>query len=126
MTIIQDVAVSYQPSGMIERDGNTITMKTVYAGETYIWVFELIGHDQVKLHLSDSEVPVNHGKWEDEMVFTLVQEREAEIDVDSLRAKYPEYFDLSTFKGLELYVWQMAEGSYSCGLMLGDKPEQDS
>lgn len=119
MTIIQDVAVSYQPSGMIERDGNTITMKTVYAGETYIWVFELIGHDQVKLHLSDSEVPVNHGKWEDEMVFTLVQEREAEIDVDSLRAKYPEYFDLSTFKGLELYVWQMAEGSYSCGLMLG-------
>jgi len=119
MTIIQDLAVSYQPSGMIERDGNTITMKTVFADETYIWVFELIGHDQVKLHLSDSEVPVNHGKWEDEMVFTLVQEREAEIDVDSLRAKYPEYFDLSTFKGLELYVWQMAEGSYSCGLMLG-------
>ena len=26
---------------------------------------------------------------------------------------------MSTFKGLELYVWQMAEGSYSCGLMLG-------
>ena len=37
----------------------------------------------------------------------------------SLRAKYPEYFDLSTFKGLELYVWQMGPNSYSCGLMLG-------
>lgn len=44
---------------------------------------------------------------------------EAEIDMDSLRVKYPEYFDLSTFKGLELYVWQTAPDSYSCGLMLG-------
>ncbi|MBR6951656.1 MAG: hypothetical protein IKH56_08015 [Oscillospiraceae bacterium] len=118
-TIVQDVAVSYQPSGTIERSGNIATMKTVYAGETYIWVFELIGHDQVKFHLGDSEIPVNRDKWEDEMVFTRVQEREAEIDMDSLRAKYPEYFDLSTFKGLELYVWQMAPDSYSCGLMLG-------
>lgn len=44
---------------------------------------------------------------------------EAESDMDSLREKYPEYFDLSTFKGLELYVWQMGPNSYSCGLMLG-------
>lgn len=44
---------------------------------------------------------------------------ESEIDMDSLRAKYPEYFDLGTFKGLELYEWQMAPDSYSCGLMLG-------
>ena len=42
-----------------------------------------------------------------------------EINMDSLRVKYPEYFELSTFKGLELYVWQMAPDSYSCGLMLG-------
>lgn len=40
-------------------------------------------------------------------------------DLAVLREKYPEYFDLGTFKGLELYVWQMAQGSYSCGLMLG-------
>lgn len=44
---------------------------------------------------------------------------EAEIDMDSLRAKYPEYFNLSTFKGLEVYVWQMGPNSYSCGVMLG-------
>ena len=43
----------------------------------------------------------------------------AETDMEELRSKYPEYFDLSTFKGLELYVWQMAPDSYSCGLMLG-------
>jgi beta-lactamase regulating signal transducer with metallopeptidase domain len=44
---------------------------------------------------------------------------EKTADMDSLRAKYPEYFDLNTFKGLELYVWQMAPNSYSCGLMPG-------
>ena len=118
-TVVQDIAISYQPSGTIERSGNIVTMKTVYADETYLWVFELIGNDQVKLHLGDSEIPVNRGKWEDEMVFTLVQERESETDMESLRVKYPEYFDLSTFKGLELYVWQMAPNSYSCGLMPG-------
>ena len=54
--------------------------------------------------------------------FTVQNEtvhNEAEVDVDALRAKYPEYFDLSTFKGLEVYVWQMGPNSYSCGVMLG-------
>ena len=41
------------------------------------------------------------------------------VDLAALREKYPDYFDLGTFKGLEVYVWQMAPGSYSCGVMLG-------
>lgn len=44
------------------------------------------------------------------------------IDEDSirwLRKQYPEYFDLDTSEGLELYVWQMAGNSYSCGLVSG-------
>ncbi len=36
-----------------------------------------------------------------------------------LRKQYPEYFDLDTSEGLELYVWQMAGNSYSCGLVSG-------
>lgn len=40
-------------------------------------------------------------------------------DLETLREKYPEYFDLDTTKGLEVYVWQMAQGSYSCGVMSG-------
>ena len=40
-------------------------------------------------------------------------------EIDRLRAKYPEYFKLNTFKGIEVYVWQMAENSYYCGLMSG-------
>jgi beta-lactamase regulating signal transducer with metallopeptidase domain len=45
-------------------------------------------------------------------------------DPETLREKYPEYFGLSTFKGLEVYVWQMAEGSYSWGLMEGTNREK--
>lgn len=41
------------------------------------------------------------------------------IDTPSLRERFPMYFDLGTFKGLEIYVWQMSESSYSCGLLPG-------
>ncbi len=40
-------------------------------------------------------------------------------DIESLKAKFPMYFDLGTFKGLEVYIWQMAEHSYSCGVLQG-------
>ena len=42
----------------------------------------------------------------------------------ALREKYPEYYDLPTDKGLELYVWQLAEGAWSCGLMAGTNREK--
>ncbi len=37
----------------------------------------------------------------------------------SLYEKYPEYFDLNTEEGLTVFVWQMAENSYSYGLAEG-------
>ena len=43
---------------------------------------------------------------------------------DTLRKKYPEYFDLPTGKGLEVYVWQLAPESYSFGLMEGTNREK--
>ena len=44
---------------------------------------------------------------------------ETKSEIEELRAKYPEYFEMSAFKGIEVYVWEMAEGSYRCGLMSG-------
>ena len=41
------------------------------------------------------------------------------VALAALRERYPDYFDLGTFKGLEVYVWQMAPDSYSCGVMRG-------
>ncbi len=41
------------------------------------------------------------------------------IDIETLKELHPEYFGLDTMKGLNVYVWQMAAGSYSCGLLPG-------
>ena len=43
----------------------------------------------------------------------------SEVEESALREKYPAYFDLPTTKGLEVYVWQMAPNSYSCGVLSG-------
>ena len=45
-------------------------------------------------------------------------------DLTVLKEKYPEYFGLSTIKGLEVYVWQMAPESYSFGLLEGTNIEK--
>lgn len=41
------------------------------------------------------------------------------VDIVQLRARFPMYFDLPTSNGLEVYIWQMADGFYSCGLLPG-------
>lgn len=58
-------------------------------------------------------------------VTTKTNEKYADVNnenavyIDELREKYPMYFDQQKDKGLEIYVWQMAENSYSCGLLPG-------
>lgn len=59
---------------------------------------------------SESTVPVTE---------EIPPETKVSLGIDSLRKKFPMYFDLETFKGLEVYIWQMAEGSYSCGVLPG-------
>ena len=46
-----------------------------------------------------------------------------EAQVKRLREEYPACFDLPVSKGLEVYVWQMAGGQYSCGLLPGKNSE---
>lgn len=57
------------------------------------------------------------------LAFTLVIALVACSDVsnteEELQAKFPEYFDLSTAKGLEVYVWQTAGDTYYCGVLPG-------
>lgn len=36
-----------------------------------------------------------------------------------LRKRFPEYYNLSAFKGIEVYVWQLNDGTYKCGAMTG-------
>ncbi len=57
---------------------------------------------------------------------TLEEASEEVLNLDALREKYPEYFGLSAFKGLELYVWQMGPGVLRCGLMEGTNRNKTS
>lgn len=43
------------------------------------------------------------------------------VDMNKVKEKYPEFLEMEgePFKGIELYVWQMAENLYYCGLMFG-------
>ena len=43
-----------------------------------------------------------------------------------LRKQYPQYFDLDTSEGLEVYVWQMGGNLYSCGLMSGKESRENA
>ncbi len=45
------------------------------------------------------------------------------VVIDELKAKFPMYFNLDVSKGLEVYIWQLAEGHYSCGLLAGKNQE---
>ena len=55
-----------------------------------------------------------------------IQPAEKTVNMDTLRKKYPDYFDLPTENGLELYVWQASAESYSCGLVVKtDGPKVD-
>lgn len=46
-----------------------------------------------------------------------IENQEDAVNLDLLEEKYPEYFELSESKGVEIYVWQMAEDSYRCGMI---------
>ena len=59
------------------------------------------------------------------MVYSIrVISQEKPLEIDGLRVKYPEYFELGTFKGLEVYVWQIAKNNYRFGLMQGTNREK--
>ncbi len=43
-------------------------------------------------------------------------------ELKDLRTKYPQFFDLDTTEGLDVYVWQMSPYTYSCILLSGKDP----
>ena len=75
MTIVQNIAVSYQPAGRIARNGNRVLIDVKYANEDCRWVFQLIDDNQLKLVTEESVLPETVGKtaWHSEMVFTRTE-----------------------------------------------------
>lgn len=50
-------------------------------------------------------------------LFAFPEEETASIE--TLKKSYPEYFALDGSRGIEVYVWQMAERAYRCGILPG-------
>lgn len=44
---------------------------------------------------------------------------ESDRSLETLREIYPEYFSIGDFKGVEVYVWKVADGKYRCGILSG-------
>ena len=68
-TVVLNAAVSYQPSGEIERSGNEVILQSDYAGSEYRWVFELKSDNELTFSAERSVIPQNASMWEDRTVF---------------------------------------------------------
>ena len=66
-----------------------------------------------------SATACNAAKGETELPTETSIKSESIDHIEELKHKYPEYSKLNAFKGVEIYVWEMSEGSYQCGMMNG-------
>ena len=73
MTIVQNIAVSYQPAGPLTREGNKTIMETQFLNELCKWTFILSGDNTLDFSSGESQVPGGLEKWEDGMRFILVK-----------------------------------------------------
>lgn len=136
-TVIKDIAVSYQPGGKIQRDGNIIIFEGKYINEDYRYAFTLIASDELRFEFDRSKIPQSQSEWRDGMVFSITEDS---LDMDDaetgdqanmsqsqteLMARCPEYFGLDPAKGLDVIVWQMAPSSYSFGVLEHSSTQRD-
>lgn len=74
MTIVQNIAVSYQPSGPVTVSGNKIVMETQFLNEPCKWTFILSDDNTLEYSSGESSIPGDPEKWEDRMRFVLAKE----------------------------------------------------
>ena len=91
----------------------TITMSLIF-------VLTLVGCG-TKDNASVADKTNNSSVEDTEKTQNVIFQIETSVDMDKVKEKYPEFFEIEgePFKGIEVYVWQMAENSYYCGLMFG-------
>ena len=72
--IVQEIAVSYQPTGTLEIIGSDVVMEANYKDEVYRWVFELTGDNVLTFRAGKSKVPAGGAEWKDGMTFALADD----------------------------------------------------
>ncbi len=128
-TVVKDVAVSYQPSGHIRREGNELVLAGSFANEPFCYAFTLTANDTFRFALEKSTLPPGRAGWKDGMVFTpdgnayaggtggANQNSQPDAAQTDLRECFPAYFGLNTENGLDVIVWQMAAEDWRFGLL---------
>ena len=71
---------------------------------------------------TNDNITTDENKAKDDEVNTKIEtdspaDTNTSIDINTLKSKYPTYFNLDKTKGLTVYVWQMSANSYYCGLL---------
>ena len=74
LDVIQSVAVSYQPSGPMVRNGNEVVMETVFADIPCKWTFRLLDDNRLQFVSARSSLPYGEELWETGMIFVLAEE----------------------------------------------------
>ena len=130
-TVVENVAVSYQPAGDVEINGDEVILKGTYGNADFRYVFKITSRYTISFDAEKSVIAVgeNASLWSDGLTLTLASPVRARdifgsVDVENmtpdqaeLMKRCPEYFGLNASKGLIVVVWQMAPGSYSFGLI---------
>ena len=130
-TVVENVAVSYQPAGDVEINGDEVILKGTYGDADFRYVFKITSGYTISFDAEKSVIAVgeNASLWSDGLTLTLASPVRARdifgsVDVENmtpdqaeLMKRCPEYFGLNASKGLIVVVWQMAPGSYSFGLI---------
>ena len=91
-------------------------MKTKALGLAVVIILSLSSCDSNSISTDNNETEYTNTTVPE---ITGSNEMQSTSDLEKLKEKFPEYFEISDFKGVEVYVWQLAENCYRCGLMSG-------
>lgn len=95
---------------MIQRRMHLILLLTV--------LLSLVGCGQAKKEPVDAFDPEKQSESA-EIQTSDHRQMQNERSIEVLKEQYPEYFELTSFKGIEVYVWETADEGYRCGMMSG-------
>ena len=106
------------------KSGDEVEIRTGVIFDTDIHVYAN-GNEIEKTHFDSDYWGYSFVMPESDVMITARFYSKAEVNGEYtdrqavLMEKYPEYFALDTFKGLEVYFWQFSANSYSFGVMSG-------
>ncbi len=113
----EEVVALLGSEGLAESPDNDIYVWRLTDKEVlYVWFSITDGWRKEKRVVNFATV----GTSDANVLFTITpQEPIGSLKEADLRENYPQYFDLNTSKGIEVYVWPTEKGTYVCGALRG-------